>query len=139
MDAAAKKDRVLGLIPAKGGSTRLPNFLAPAGEFQVVLAVLLVAVVAVAEETLFRGYLIHRLAAITGSEAAAVILSSLLFALGHGYEGTAGVIAVGLMGFLFALAYLWRGSLVAPITMHFIQDFASIVLLPLWRSHGGGS
>jgi membrane protease YdiL (CAAX protease family) len=27
--------------------------------------------------------------------------------------------------------YLWRGSLVAPIVMHFLQDFLAIVLLPI--------
>ena len=30
-----------------------------------------------------------------------------------------------------ASSRLWRGSLVAPIVMHFLQDFLSIVLLPL--------
>lgn len=32
------------------------------------------------------------------------------FALGHGYEGSAGVVTVGVMGMVFALVYLWRGS-----------------------------
>jgi membrane protease YdiL (CAAX protease family) len=54
-----------------------------------------------------------------------------VFSLGHGYEGTAGVITVGVMGIVFAAVYLWRGSLVAPIAMHFLQDFMSIVLQPL--------
>jgi membrane protease YdiL (CAAX protease family) len=35
------------------------------------------------------------------------------------------------MGLAFALVYLWRKSLVAPIVMHFLQDFIGIVLLPL--------
>jgi len=30
-----------------------------------------------------------------------------------------------------ALVYLWRGSLMAPIVMHFLQDFLSFVLSPL--------
>jgi membrane protease YdiL (CAAX protease family) len=62
-----------------------------------------------------------------------VILSSILFALGHGYEGTAGVLTIGFMGLIFALVYLSRRSLVAPIVMHFLQDFGGIVLLPLLR------
>jgi len=37
---------------------------------------------------------------------------------------------VGGMGLVFALVYLWRGSLVAPIVMHFLQDFIGIVLAP---------
>jgi membrane protease YdiL (CAAX protease family) len=59
-----------------------------------------------------------------------VLLSSFIFSLGHGYEGTAGLATVGVMGAAFALVYLWRGSLVAPIVMHFLQDFIGIVLLP---------
>jgi membrane protease YdiL (CAAX protease family) len=54
-----------------------------------------------------------------------------IFSLGHGYEGSAGVITVGFMGLVFALVYLWRGSLVAPMVMHFLQDFIGIVLSPL--------
>jgi membrane protease YdiL (CAAX protease family) len=33
----------------------------------------------------------------------------------------------------FALVYRWRGSLIAPMTMHFLQDILGIVLLPLLR------
>ena len=35
------------------------------------------------------------------------------------------------MGLFFALVYVWRGSLIAPIIMHFLQDFIGIVVLPL--------
>jgi membrane protease YdiL (CAAX protease family) len=49
--------------------------------------------VAVAEETIFRGYLILRFRAVTGRTSAAVLLSSIVFSLGHGYEGMAGVIS----------------------------------------------
>lgn len=63
----------------------------------------------------------------------AVLVSSVIFSLGHGYEGTAGVATVGVMGFIFALVYLWRDSLVAPIVMHFMQDFIGIVMVPLMR------
>jgi len=97
---------------------------------QSLLASLLVIVVAAAEETIFRGYLILRLQAVTASPAAAVF-SSVTFALGHGYEGSAGVVTVGVMGLVLALVYLWRQSLVAPMVMHFLQDFIGTVLLPM--------
>ena len=35
-----------------------------------------------------------------------------------------------LLSSLLALVYIWRRSLVAPMTMHFLQDFLAIVLLP---------
>ncbi len=62
------------------------------------------------------------------------MLSSAIFAIGHGYEGSAGLVTVGVMGAIFALVYLWRGSLIAPMVMRFLQDFLGIVLLPLLGS-----
>ena len=107
-----------------------PSFLIPRGAAEALWALALVAVVAVAEETIFRGYLILRLRSLTKSAAAAVVLSSVIFSLGHGYEGAAGVIDVGVMGVVFALIFLWRGSLVTPMVMHFLQDFVGIVAIP---------
>jgi membrane protease YdiL (CAAX protease family) len=114
-------------------STPLPSFLAARGLVEFLLAIILVVVVALAEETIFRGYLILRLKAVTASPTVAVLVSAAIFSLGHGYEGSAGVVTVGVMGVVFALVYLWRQSLVAPIVMHFLQDFIGIVLLPLLK------
>jgi membrane protease YdiL (CAAX protease family) len=118
----------LGLSFPKG---HIPSFLEPAGTSQYIAATLLVLVIAISEETIFRGYLILRFKAVTGSTAAGVIISSLIFTLGHGYEGVGGLIIVGCMGVVFALVYLWRKSLAAPIVMHFMQDFTVMVLLPI--------
>jgi membrane protease YdiL (CAAX protease family) len=112
-------------------STPLSSLLKVHGAGQVVLALFLVSVVAVAEETIFRGYLLLRFKTVFGNTAVAVVLSSAIFAVGHGYEGSAGVVTVGVMGLVFALIYLWRGSLAAPIVMHFLQDFIAIVVAPL--------
>jgi membrane protease YdiL (CAAX protease family) len=112
-----------------------PSFLTPSGTYQFVLATILVLVVAIAEETIFRGYLSLRFHAISGSMLAAILLTSFVFALGHGYEGEVGVITVGVVGLVLALVYVWRGSLIAPVTMHFLQDFLGIVLVPLLTHH----
>jgi uncharacterized protein len=103
----------------------------PAGPGEILLAFVLVVVVAVAEETIFRGYLILRFGSLLRSRAWAVVLSSVIFAIGHGYEGGAAVVTIGLTGLAFALVYVWRQSLVAPIVMHFVFDFVAIVLAPL--------
>ncbi|MCL5264037.1 MAG: CPBP family intramembrane metalloprotease [Chloroflexi bacterium] len=112
-------------------STPLPSFLTAKGYSEFILAFVLVVVVALAEETIFRGYLILRFRNIAQSVPAAIILSAVIFSLGHGYEGSAGIATVGLMGVALAIVYVWRRSLVAPIVMHFLQDFIGIVLLPL--------
>jgi membrane protease YdiL (CAAX protease family) len=112
-------------------STPLPELEAIGGVLQTILGVILVIIVAISEETIFRGYLMLRFKNIFSSPSAAVVLSFIIFSLGHGYEGTAGVVTVGFIGFIFAVVYLWRGSLIAPAVMHFMQDFLGIVLLPL--------
>ncbi len=124
-------ERVFRSLGLSAPSTPLPRFLTATDWEEFALALLLVVFVAIAEETIFRGYLILRLQNLTGSPVAAAVLSSVVFAMGHGYEGTAGVATVGVMGLIFAAVYLWRRSLVAPIVMHFLQDFIGIVLLPL--------
>ena len=112
-------------------STPSPFSEATQRPYDIVLTFVLVTVVAWAEETIFRGYLILRLKALTSNTVTAVLLSSLIFSLGHGYEGSAGVITVGFMGLVFGLLYLWRESLVIAITLHFLQDLVTILILPL--------
>ncbi len=109
--------------------SRPPAFLSPRGSTEILLAILLVVVVAIAEETIFRGYLILRFSTLMNN-AVAVLLSVAVFTLGHGYEGSAGLVTVGFMGLMFALVYQWRRSLVAPMVMHFLQDF-TVIVLPL--------
>jgi len=110
---------------------KVPSFLLPAGTAQILSAFLLVVVVAVSEEVIFRGYLILRLQTVTSSQVAAVFLSSAIFSFGHGYEGMGGIFVTSVMGLMLGLVYLWRRSLVAPMVMHFLQDFIGLVLLPL--------
>ena len=113
----------------------LPEGLVPSGPGQIALAVLLLCVVALSEETIFRGYILQRSRAITGSRGFAVLVSTLIFAIGHGYEGAVGILTVGALGVVYASVALWRKSLVAPMVMHLLQDLLVIVILPSagWR------
>jgi len=105
----------------------VPSYLLPSGKAEAILAMLLVTIVALAEEGIFRGYLIRRFNSITESVPAAIVISSVVFSLGHGYEGSAGLVTVAVTGAVLAIVYLWRKSLTAPIVLHFLQDFVSIV------------
>jgi len=131
--AAGYLDQLLVGAGFSSPKTQLPKFLTAQGWVQELLAVVLVIVVAVAEETIFRGYLILRIREVSGSTVTAVLLSSAIFAVGHGYEGSAGLLTVGFMGLAFALVYVWTKSLAAPVLMHFLQDFLAIVLVPLLK------
>jgi uncharacterized protein len=128
---AALLERLLLSIGFSVPSSPQPNLQPTPDPVHLVLAIILVTVVAIAEETIFRGYLILRFKAIIKSSGWAVLISAVIFSLGHGYEGTAGVVTVGMLGVVYALAFLWRKSLVMPMTLHFLQDLLSIVILPL--------
>jgi len=123
-------DQFLQAAGFSAPATPLPSFLAAKGRAELLLASFLVVLVAIAEETIFRGYLLLRFRGVNLSLPWAVVLSAVIFSLGHGYEGSSGVVTVGAMGLLFAVIYLWRQSLVAPMVMHFLQDFIGIVLVP---------
>ena len=124
-------DSFLQSIGFSAPSTPLPAAPATAGPGELILALLLVVVVAISEETIFRGYLMLRFGRLTSSAAWAVVISAAIFSLGHGYEGSSGVVTVGVLGAVYALIYVWRRSLTAPMVLHFLQDFVGIILLPL--------
>jgi CAAX protease family protein len=112
-------------------SISIPNAMLPRSTGDIVLATVLVAVVAFAEEVVFRGYLLLRLRELIGNTTAAVACTTLVFASGHLYEGASGVVGVSVLGLVYAVIYLWRRSLVAPIVMHFLQDFFGLIVFPL--------
>lgn len=78
----------------------------------------------ICEEILYRGYLIAYLKTAIGIWPA-VFLSSVVFGLGHSYQGGTGVIKTGLVGLVMAGLYLVSGSLLAPMLLHAVLDLAS--------------
>ncbi len=75
----------------------------------------------VCEEIVYRGYLIWLLGGFGGT-LFAVIGSSVIFALGHSYQGVQGMVKVFLVGLGMAALYLVSGSLWAPILLHVGAD-----------------
>ena len=124
-------ERFLRSAGLSGPPATGPDLVPQPDPIDLLLAIVLVAVVAVSEEIIFRGYLLLRFSNLLRGLGGAALLSATVFSLGHGYEGAAGVITVGATGWMLALVYLWRRSLVAPIVMHFLLDFVAIVLVPL--------
>ncbi len=124
---------LLAALLGVAGATQphVPEQIKPQTLPDLALATLLVVVVAFAEEILFRGYLLTRLRAVTRSTVAAIVISCTIFAAGHVYEGALGVAAAWFMGLVFSVVYLWRRSLIAPIVLHFVQDFLALVVASL--------
>ncbi len=80
------------------------------------------ATAGVCEELLFRGFLIWYFAVWTGL-IAAVILSSLLFGLGHIYLGRKHIPKTALAGLFFACLALASGSLWPAMLLHAAMDW----------------
>ena len=83
------------------------------------------------EEMVFRGYLIRRIGDLVGDtpvgRTIAVLTSSALFGLAHGYQGAAGVIATGAIGGILALLYLAsQRNLWAVIACHAVVDTVAL-------------
>lgn len=110
----------LGLRPDE----RLRALLAPdtaAGWVGLLLVVL--PLIAVAEELLFRGALIGGLAAGFGLPVwGLAAVSSVLFGLGHGLQGPGGVVVTAALGAVLAVVFVLTGSLSVVVVAHYVVN-----------------
>lgn len=91
---------------------------------------------AIGEEMFARGFLLNRLehtfSGLRGAWWYADVLQAVVFGLLHFYQGTTGMIATGLVGFIMALLFRFTGrNLIAPIIAHGLIDTVSITALYL--------
>ncbi len=121
-EAAARLGRRVGLAP----SDRLRATMAPktAGEWVLLLGVVL-PVIAVFEEALFRGALVGAFAAGLALDPWLLAVgSSVTFGLGHGAQGRLGVVITGALGLVLAGLFVVTGSLLVPIVAHYVVNAA---------------
>jgi membrane protease YdiL (CAAX protease family) len=85
----------------------------------------LVAVTAgVCEEIMYRGILMSVLTPVVGLWPA-VGLSSVIFGMGHAYQGFSGIVKTTLVGLIMALLTVFSGSLLVAMVLHTVIDLAS--------------
>jgi len=83
---------------------------------------------AVAEEVLFRGYAIERLAGLTGSRGIAATVSCVVFAAAHvGPWGWGHLLIAGFGGVMLTALYMWRRNLWVNIIAHAIVDGVAVL------------
>jgi len=114
----------------------LEEFRALTGNLKLTLLFLALAwiLAAFAEEMVYRGYLMNRVADLLNRTRPAWIVSLIAvhvgFGLAHAYQGATGIIDEGLMGLLLGLVYLGTGrNLAVPIAAHGIQDSIDFLLI----------
>ena len=87
----------------------------------LVLFLIVLPIIAIAEELLFRGALIGVPAAGFGvSPWLLAVVASLAFALGHGAQGRVGIVVTGVLGFALAAGYIVSESLLVVIVAHYL-------------------
>jgi membrane protease YdiL (CAAX protease family) len=108
------------LARLRGRMSRLELML-PHSREELSLFLKLSLTAGICEELLYRGYLIWYLSHWFSVYPAAA-LASLLFGIGHVYQGWRGVITTGFVGVFLAAVYLITGSLYAGMVMHALMD-----------------
>jgi len=78
----------------------------------------------VCEEILYRGLLLATLVSLVGTWPA-VAITSLIFGLGHAYQGISGIAKTGLVGLVLAWFTVFSGSLYIAIVLHAVIDLTS--------------
>lgn len=131
----------LVVIPATGGASR-SDIVANAAQigptwWGVLGFTVLAWTGGLSEELLFRGHFVTLLRRLLGASPAAltvvVLLVTVLFAAGHGYQGWAGVIDTGLYGGLtLTLLFLWRRRLTACVVAHALWNTIAATAIFLW-------
>lgn len=86
----------------------------------------------IAEELVFRSFLIAALAQASGSMATAVAVSIGAFAISHAYQGVLGVIRVAILGLILTAPFLLTGSVYPSMIAHAALDILAGLVLSDW-------
>jgi uncharacterized protein len=103
--------------------------LAPTGPVSAILWLILSITAGICEEFVFRGYLQKQFSALTRSVAGGILLSALVFSVGHLYEGAVRAIVIGIFGVMLGVLAHYRRSLAPGMIAHAWHDIFSGALL----------
>lgn len=111
------------------------QMLAPKGAMGFALWLVLSVSAGICEEFVFRGYLQRQFSALARNAAAGIVLSAIVFSVGHLYEGVLKAAVIGVFGILLGTLAYARRSLAPGMLAHAWHDiFAGLLLyvLPHW-------
>ena len=98
--------------------------LAPSTDTEMRTFSMVSVTAGICEEIVYRGMLMGALAPVLGLWPA-VALSSVVFGMGHMYQGMTGIVKTTLVGLFMALLTVFSGSLLVAIVLHSIIDLTS--------------
>jgi membrane protease YdiL (CAAX protease family) len=94
---------------------------------------------ALCEEVLYRGFLFEVILRASSSSVAALVGSSVFFALAHLYQGRKGAIVTLVLGAALAASRLWTGSLIPGMAAHLVVDLMAGFLGPHYLRSASGT
>ena len=116
--------------------TDLSDFKPLVGNVTVLINYLVViwTLAAFGEELVYRGYVMNRMADLGNQTPLAWIISllavSILFGLGHFYQGPTGVVDIGVTSLVYGSLYFYSGrNLWLPILTHGFLDTIGVFLI----------
>jgi membrane protease YdiL (CAAX protease family) len=119
-----------------GKTADLSEFKPLVGNLKLSLLMLAAvwSLAAFGEELTYRGYLLNRVADLTGKTSfgwiAGLLFITILFGFGHSYQGWAGMLDTGIHGFLLGILYLVSGRNLWPcIIAHGATDTIGLTLV----------
>ncbi|MFH2051590.1 MAG: CPBP family intramembrane glutamic endopeptidase [bacterium] len=115
-ELAGEFDQLMGLAPRNPMEARLFDALG--------------VTAGICEEVLYRGILLAITQPIMGTSFA-VVVTSVVFGLGHLYQGSRGVLKTGAVGLVLALMTLWTGSILTAVVVHAVTDLVAGRVLAL--------
>jgi len=118
---ATQRTEALGMIAAQGSVSEFIPAVIAAAAF---------------EEVAFRGFLVPRLRALTGSWPLAIAVVSIVFGLGHVYEGALAVAQTAFLGVYFSAMLLLRRRLLGPIAAHAAFNIAMLLAVRALLTNG---
>lgn len=94
-----------------------------------VLLVVVLPIIAVFEELLFRAAMIGAIEAGFGvSPWLLAVVSSVAFAVGHGIQGSVGIVVTGALGFVLAAIFVVTGSFLVVVVAHYLINAFEFVV-----------
>jgi membrane protease YdiL (CAAX protease family) len=116
--------------------TSLVHFLIPrSGPEKIAFAGLSFSA-GIAEELVFRSFLIASVFQVAGSMEMAVAVSVVVFAATHAYQGWTGGLRVGILGLILTIPFLLTGSVYPSIIAHIALDLVAGLVLADWLRVG---
>lgn len=124
--------RALSHVPVeqRGRIYGVTRKLMPRTPSEAVIFAVLVATVSLCEEFLYRGFAFAFTQQLFRSSAAALIASSVLFGIGHLYQGRRGILLTFILGLVFGGARIFSASLVPGMIAHFVVDMLAGFVAP---------